>query len=161
MGLFQLYQLVDYKVFSLLTNLAFEFSILYCSSKNCTLVSSLLHSSHVSRSAEGSSIAKGYLIVWVKHSQACNKMVEKKKLNGIKIYLTSHSPCIKKIACQKSKELGCEFPWYQYSQAITHLFIENNDLFCYSGDPAWKSKWKKSMGKKRLFIIPCNQNVKI
>lgn len=41
-------------------------------------------------------------------------MVEKKKLNGIKIHLTSHSPCIKKIACQKSKELGCEFTWYQY-----------------------------------------------
>lgn len=46
------------------------------------------------------------------------------------------APCIKKITCQGSKELGCSFPFYQYLQEITHLFMENNELFWYNGDPA-------------------------
>lgn len=112
MCLFQLYQLVDYKVLSLLTNLAFEFCTLYSSSKNGTLVSSLLHSSHVSRNAERSSIAKRYLIIWVKHPQACNKVVEKKKkkLNGIKIYLPNHSPLSKENCMPGIKRVRMQAP---------------------------------------------------
>lgn len=109
--LFQLYQPVNYKVFSLLRNLTFEFSTPHCSPENCTLVSSLLLSSHISRSAERSSIAKRHLIIWVKHSQACNKVVEKrKKLNGIKIYLTNHSPLYKENCMPGVKRVRMQVP---------------------------------------------------
>lgn len=47
----------------------------------------------------------------------------------LKFLLQTAGPSIKKIACQESKELGCNFPFYQYLQAITHLFMENNDPF--------------------------------
>lgn len=47
----------------------------------------------------------------------------------LKFILQTTALCTKKIACQESKELGCKFPLSQYSQAITHLFMENNDLF--------------------------------
>jgi len=111
MCLFQLYQLVNYKVLSLLTNLAFEFSTPYCSPTNCTLASSLLRSSHISRRAERSSVAKKYLIIWVEHSQACNKVVEKnKKLNGIKIYLTNPSPLYKENCMPGVKRVRIQVP---------------------------------------------------
>lgn len=99
----------DFEVLSLPTNLGTVFSTLYCSSKNCALVSSVLHGSHMSRSVGRSSTARRYQISWVKHSQACHRVVKKKKkLNGIKIPITNrsskykenHIPGVKRVRMQ-------------------------------------------------------------
>lgn len=119
--LFQGYQLSDYEVLSLPTNLGTVFSMLYCSPKHCALVSSVLHGSHISRSVGRSSIARRFQIIWVKHSQACYGVM-KKTLNGIKPLLQTATLSIKKITCQESTELGCKFPFYLYLQALTFLW---------------------------------------
>lgn len=155
--LFQGYPLFDYEVLSLPTNLGTVFSTLYCSFKNCSLVSSVLHGSHISRSTGRSSTARRYQIIWLKHSQACYRVAKKKKLNGIKIPITNRSSLYKENHIPGVKR---EFPFYQYCrQSLTFLW-KTMTFFDTMVTQLRRVNGKKS-GKKSLFIIPCNQNVKI
>lgn len=107
------------------------------------------------------SLPKRYLRFWVNHSQARNTERQKRRRNQMewKLILKCSTLCIKKTLRQKSKESGCKFSWYRHSQAITHLFMENSDLFDTMVTQLRRVNGKKFGEKKKS--LPWDQNVKM
>lgn len=142
----------DYEVLSLCTKLAAEFSTLYCSSKNCALVSSVFHGSHVSRSVGRSFIAKRYQIIWVKHSQACSRVVKKKKkLNGIKISVTNHSSLYKENCIPGVKRARIQVPLLSILAGNHSPFYGKQWPFLIQWWPSLEEQMEKSMKKKTFY----------
>lgn len=76
----------------------------------------------------------------------------------LKFQLQTAAPSMKKITYQESR-VRMQVPLLSIL-AGTHLFMENNDFFDTTVTQLRRVNAKK-YEKKRLFIIPCNQNVKI